>query len=279
MPLVGHSKAFEEVLRLLTPEVRRRAFGLIAPEGVGRQFFMSQIFLAINEGRNVNITSDDLHIISQDAISIDQIRTLEGWTSLKPVQARFKFLVVAPGEALSLEAQNALLKLLEDTPNYLVVTLVSSSFHCYLPPIRSRLTPVRLFTLDRKDSEAVWFSLGIDPSIYSQLWRLAPGQPGVAVKRLARKYLPIAQAFNKFLQTNPTAMGLLHWQAQLPPDWTPRDSYEFWQWAAYKAFLGSENPASPMAKFAVSLSEVLSQNPQIDTNLAVPSIWHEVMGS
>src|SRR3990167_11426752 len=47
-------------------------------------------------------------------ISIDQIRELKGHIYQKPMKAKVKFVAVKDADLLSMEAQNALLKLIEE---------------------------------------------------------------------------------------------------------------------------------------------------------------------
>src|SRR3990167_8390963 len=56
-------------------------------------------------------------------ISIEQSRSLMSFISLKPVGSKYKFALIDEAQYLSLEAQNALLKVLEEPPTYALVVL------------------------------------------------------------------------------------------------------------------------------------------------------------
>ncbi|MFQ6118092.1 MAG: hypothetical protein ACE5LQ_07475, partial [Candidatus Bipolaricaulia bacterium] len=76
-------------------------------------------------------------------IGIDQIRELQEDAIYPPSEAQRKVYVIAEAEALSLEAANSLLRILEDPPRYLVFLLLARSLPL-LPTIISRCQVVRL---------------------------------------------------------------------------------------------------------------------------------------
>jgi DNA polymerase-3 subunit delta' len=76
-------------------------------------------------------------------IGIDQIRLLQEDAAYPPSEARRKVYVLAEAEALSPEAANSLLRILEDPPPYLVFLLLARSLDL-LPTIISRCRVIRL---------------------------------------------------------------------------------------------------------------------------------------
>lgn len=76
-------------------------------------------------------------------IGIDQIRSLQEDALYPPSEANRKVYVIAETEALSLEAANSLLRILEDPPPYLVFLLLARSLDL-LPTIVSRCRVIRL---------------------------------------------------------------------------------------------------------------------------------------
>ncbi len=78
-------------------------------------------------------------------IGIEQIRALKQEALYPPSEAPYKVFVIAEAEALTLEAANSLLRLLEDPPPYLVFLLLARSLDL-LPTIISRCQVVRLAT-------------------------------------------------------------------------------------------------------------------------------------
>ena len=71
-------------------------------------------------------------------IKIAQVRKLQERLAFKALEARRKFALILHAEAMNVQAQNALLKTLEEPPDGTTLILVSSAPHALLPTIRSR---------------------------------------------------------------------------------------------------------------------------------------------
>lgn len=78
----------------------------------------------------------------RSAITVDQIRAITDFLSLKPHTAAHKVVIVAPAELMNLNAANALLKLLEEPPASGVFLLVSSRPMRLPATVRSRCVPI-----------------------------------------------------------------------------------------------------------------------------------------
>ena len=77
-------------------------------------------------------------------ISIEQIRELKGHIYQKPIKAKVKFVVVKDADMLTIEAQNALLKLLEEPPSHAVIVLATERKQKLLPTVRSRTVEINV---------------------------------------------------------------------------------------------------------------------------------------
>lgn len=81
----------------------------------------------------------DLVILTADpSVTIKQVRTLETFLSKKPYQSPLKTALIPQAENLTLPAQHALLKTLEEPPARSLIILLSTSAHRLLPTIISR---------------------------------------------------------------------------------------------------------------------------------------------
>lgn len=72
-------------------------------------------------------------------VSIDQVRNLRSTIYQKPVKSRFKLAIIYRAHTLTKEAQNALLKLLEEPPEHAVIILQAENKDSLLPTILSRV--------------------------------------------------------------------------------------------------------------------------------------------
>ncbi len=97
----------------------------------------------------------DVHWLrkSDKRISIDQIRELQHDALYPPSEAERKVYVIDEAEALSLEAANSLLKLLEAPPDYVIFLLLARSLRL-LPTIISRCQIIKIPALGRAQAAA-----------------------------------------------------------------------------------------------------------------------------
>jgi len=87
---------------------------------------------------------DFFSISGTNSIGIEQIRDLEKRLVLKPYRAKIKVVVIDGAEKLTLPAQNALLKTLEEPPENSLIILTSERKDLLLPTIVSRCQVFRL---------------------------------------------------------------------------------------------------------------------------------------
>lgn len=71
-------------------------------------------------------------------LGIDEIRNLSLWARYAPVSGNYRVALLGPAERLTLEAANALLKLLEEVPPYLALILHAEAPDRVIPTVRSR---------------------------------------------------------------------------------------------------------------------------------------------
>ncbi len=84
-------------------------------------------------------------------IPIDAIRAVVEQASFRPFEGRRRVVVIDDADRLVVEAQNALLKTLEEPPDASVFVLVTSRPHMLLPTVRSRCPELRFGGLPTSD--------------------------------------------------------------------------------------------------------------------------------
>lgn len=85
----------------------------------------------------------------KNTISVKQIRDeLVKDISIRPYGSRYKIYIVEEAHRLTIEAQNAMLKTLEEPPAYGVILLLAESSAAFLPTILSRCVKISLQPLD-----------------------------------------------------------------------------------------------------------------------------------
>ena len=86
-----------------------------------------------------------------NSISVDDIRTqLNGDIMIKPYSSRYKIYIVPEADLMTVQAQNALLKTLEEPPEYAVIFLLTENADSLLATIRSRCVMLKLRNIKDK---------------------------------------------------------------------------------------------------------------------------------
>src|SRR3990167_5471409 len=97
--------------------------------------------LAKNHNINLNKVSPDIFYVSplKQSISIDEVRSLKKHIFQKPVHLPSKIIIFKEAHKLTTQAQNALLKILEEPPANVIIILEAQNKENLLPTVRSRL--------------------------------------------------------------------------------------------------------------------------------------------
>lgn len=93
----------------------------------------------------------DITTLEQEGtIGIEDVRILQKNISLKPLKSPKKAVLIKNSENITIEAQNALLKTLEEPPPNTIVILASKTKETLLPTVLSRCRIVNLTSKDLK---------------------------------------------------------------------------------------------------------------------------------
>ncbi len=86
------------------------------------------------------------------SIKIEEVRQMKNWVYLKPYEGRWKVFAIQDAERLTVEAQNTLLKILEEPPRATVFCLLVENKFNLLETVLSRCYEVRLRPGARSES-------------------------------------------------------------------------------------------------------------------------------
>ena len=98
-----------------------------------------------------------------------------------PVEGRHRVAVIEGAHRMNEDAQNALLKTLEEPPAGATLILCADEPERVLPTVRSRAATLRLGLLGVRTIEGLLGERGVDPPRAARLARLAAGRPGIAL--------------------------------------------------------------------------------------------------
>jgi DNA polymerase-3 subunit delta' len=209
--ILGQEQAIETIVRAY--EAERLPHGLVfaGPVGVGKASTaraLATLFLCDNPkgakpcGACASCTlmasgetHPDFHVVYRQLIrlekeaskaitlSVDVIRDyLVAPANLKSVMNRGKVFVVEEADLMNAQAQNALLKTLEEPAGRTLIVLLTDQPHALLPTIRSRTQMIRFAPLDPKLVQKELEKRKIDKTAAAAAAALAEGSLGVALK-------------------------------------------------------------------------------------------------
>lgn len=95
----------------------------------------------------------DFFIIEPDgnSLKIDQIREMQKNILEKPINDSKKIYIINDAEKMTKEAQNCLLKTLEEPQDFIVIILISSNENSILPTVKSRCTKIYFQNINSSD--------------------------------------------------------------------------------------------------------------------------------
>ncbi|HEX6852855.1 MAG TPA: DNA polymerase III subunit delta' [Candidatus Polarisedimenticolaceae bacterium] len=113
-------------------------------------------------------------------IVVDQIREVTRHAGSSPRQGKVRVFVIDPADRMNTEAQNALLKTLEEPPGRSVLMLIASRPHALLPTVRSRCFRVPFGAMAVDGLAAALAASGMHAAEARTRAALAGGRPGYA---------------------------------------------------------------------------------------------------
>jgi DNA polymerase III subunit delta' len=130
----------------------------------------------------------DVKLITRDeaktVITIDQVRgQVIDEANYKPFEGKYRVFIVDDAHLLNEQAQNAMLKTLEEPGETVVLVLVTSRPSELLPTIVSRCRELRFFPLSREEMEKILqVKADIEPEKLKLLTVFSTGAPGKALE-------------------------------------------------------------------------------------------------
>lgn len=117
----------------------------------------------------------------KSVITVEQIRDLTHLASRTPRRAAQRVFLIDPAERMNAEAQNALLKTLEEPAGPTVLMLVTNRPHLLLPTVRSRCVAVRFGALRSAELGRLLAERGVPANEALVRAALSEGRPGAAL--------------------------------------------------------------------------------------------------
>ncbi len=198
-PVSGHTWAVLNLDRAISDDRPAQAYLISGPPHIGKTTLARALALTLNCQSDLParpclrcrpcqlITTGkhpDVQLIAPDGLhlKIDQVRALQHDLALRPVEGRYRVAIFDQFETATPEAQNALLKTLEEPPDYAVLILLAADPELLLPTIVSRCQQIVLRPLTTTQVyEALRKTWKVEAKQANVLAHLSGGRLGWAV--------------------------------------------------------------------------------------------------
>ena len=192
--------------------------------------------------------------------------------SLRPDAGKL-FILINEADKMNENAQNALLKTLEEAPEYAVFILLTDKAGALLPTIRSRCAPFRFAPLSEEEVAGILICHGVDEQIALEAAKTAEGSPGRALERLQTEtYKELSKRALSAIETikrkSDVANAFLKIQDDKEAGLEILDIYEFYARQMMRADMG-ENKRLNGSKL---LESVINAKKQLKANVAYQSV-------
>ncbi|HZY41550.1 MAG TPA: DNA polymerase III subunit delta' [Anaerolineae bacterium] len=161
-PVIGHEWAVANLERAVREQRTAHAYLISGAAHIGKATLARTLALALNctssdrpcdaanPCRSCRLIAagkhPDVRLIEPEgrSLKIDQVRALQHDLALSPFEGRYRVAIFDQFEAATVEAQNALLKTLEEPPAYAVLIVLAADPELLLPTIVSRCQQIAL---------------------------------------------------------------------------------------------------------------------------------------
>ena len=160
--IVGHEQIIEHLKNAISLEKVSHAYILNGPESSGKMMIAEAFAMALQcenhdvEGcmecrsckQAIDHNQPDIIYVTHEKpnnISVDEIRAqLNNDIAIKPYSSKYKIYIIDEAEKMNQQAQNALLKTIEEPPAYGIILLLTTNADSFLQTIRSRCITLNL---------------------------------------------------------------------------------------------------------------------------------------
>jgi len=149
--IIGQSFAKKYLKSSINNDKLNSAYMFEGIDGIGKKkmaYKLAKILLEIEHPEN---SPDYIDVFPNgNSVKVDQIRKLQSDIIIKP-HNKYKIYILNNAEKMTVEAQNALLKTLEEPPQYAIIILVTNNKEALLDTIKSRCDIVKFNSIPHNE--------------------------------------------------------------------------------------------------------------------------------
>ena len=167
--IIGHEEIISRFMSSIETDRVSHAYIIAGEEGSGR-YTLAEAFaktLQCEEGGSeacgqcksckqaesnnhpdiITVSHDKATVLSVDCIRTEVVDTM----GIKPYSSKYKIYIIRDGEMMTEEAENALLKTIEEPPEYGIIIIITKQLEKLLPTIQSRCVIINTKPVKEKD--------------------------------------------------------------------------------------------------------------------------------
>lgn len=198
-PLVGNRQALDFLSRSLAANRLAQVYIFAGPEEIGKTTYaycFARNLMLSDSNSKADLESysperlalsGDFHVLEKEEdkknISISQVRELIKTMEMGSFANSYKIAIIKEAETLSLEGMNALLKLLEEPKDKVILILITSQLESLLKTIVSRAQVINFALVKTEDiHDYLIKEHKASPSQAKNISRLSLGRPALALR-------------------------------------------------------------------------------------------------
>ena len=154
--IIGNEKIKQELIETIENKKVSHSYMFVGKSGIGKRLFARELAKGLlgDFGKDILNYEDYKEIVPAEGkkiISVDQIREVIKEANELPTNSDKRVFVIDDADKMNVEAQNSILKTLEEPPEYVVIILIVTNENKMLETIKSRCNIIRFNSL--KDEE------------------------------------------------------------------------------------------------------------------------------
>lgn len=216
--IIGNEKIKNYLNNAVEQNKVSHSYLFVGPDGIGKKLFgmdLAKRILCLDEGQCSNKCKSCIEFDSQNhpdfkliepdgnSLKIDQIRELQKRIQEKPILSNKKIYIIDCADKMTKEAQNCLLKTLEEPPEFAVIILVGSNESLFLDTIKSRCIIIHFNSIENGSlKDYLQKNYNIE-NLSEEILKIFQGSIGKAIelKDKIQKYTQIEQLLSSLDKT------------------------------------------------------------------------------